>query len=78
MLSCASLGKYLRDFEHISLFLVHKDRLSSIEQNCFFLEGFHPQFRADLLSRLSLVDLNHYPDDPWATDKVLAQAKYIL
>ncbi|KAG6326917.1 hypothetical protein ID866_12172 [Astraeus odoratus] len=31
MLSCASLGKYLRDFERISLFLAHKERLSSIE-----------------------------------------------
>ncbi|KAG6326212.1 hypothetical protein ID866_12877, partial [Astraeus odoratus] len=64
--------------KRISLFLAHKDRLSSIERNRFFLEGFHPQFRADLLSRLSLMDLNHYPDDPWATDEVLAQAKYIL
>ncbi|KIM50884.1 hypothetical protein SCLCIDRAFT_66565, partial [Scleroderma citrinum Foug A] len=78
MTSRADLGAYLHEFESISLYLLRKERLSESERSCWFLDGFCPKFKSALLHRLSLSDLNHHPEDPWTTDKILLQAKHIL
>ena len=78
MTSQADLGVYLREFESIALYLLCKERLSESEQSCWFLDGFSPEFKSALLHRLSLLDLNHHPEDPWTTDEILLQAKHIL
>jgi hypothetical protein len=77
MTSRAHLGQYLRDFERIALYLVRKKRLSEEERNSLFLEGFNPGFKKDLLCRLSLSDLYHHPDDSWAVEETVLQAKFI-
>ena len=78
MTSQADLGAYLCEFESISLYLLRKERLSESEWSHWFLDGFCPEFKSALLHRLSLSDLNHHPEDPWTTDEILLQAKYIL
>ena len=78
MTSQADLGVYLHQFESISLYLLHKERLSESEQSRWFLDGFSPVFKSALLHCLSLSDLNYHPEDPWATDEILLQAKRIL
>ena len=78
MTSRADLGAYLCEFESISLYLLHKEHLSQSEQSRWFLDGFSPEFKSALLHRLSLLDLNHHPEDPWTTDEILLQAKHIL
>ena len=78
MTSRVDLGVYLREFESISLYWLRKEWLSESERSHWFLDGFSPKFKSALLHRLSLSDLNHHPEDPWTTDKILLQAKCIL
>ena len=64
MTSQADLGAYLHKFESISLYLLHKEHLSESEWSCWFLDGFSPKFKSAFPHCLSLLDLNHHPEDP--------------
>lgn len=78
MTSHGILGEYVRKFTVVATFLDKRRRISKGECEVKFLEGFHPTFKAQLLNRLTLVYLDHFPDDPWPTDKVVYHASFLL
>ncbi|KIM65962.1 hypothetical protein SCLCIDRAFT_36242, partial [Scleroderma citrinum Foug A] len=78
MTSRGSLGEYVHKFTVVATFLDKRKRISKGECEVKFLEGFHPAFKAQLLNRLTLVYLDHFPDDPWPTDKVVYHASFLL
>ena len=78
MTSRRDLGEYVRKFTLIALFLEKKGRLSKGEREYKFVEGFPVAFRAQLIARLSLAYLDHYPEDPWPTDRVIQHASFVL
>ena len=78
MTSRRDLGEYVRKFTLIASFLEKKGRLSKGEREYKFVEGFPTVFRAQLIARLSLVYLDHYPEDPWPTDCVIQHASFLL
>jgi len=78
MVSRVTLGEYIRKFTVIASFLEKKKRISKGECDIKFLEGFHPTFKAQLLNRLTLAYLDHFPDDPWPSDRVIHHAAFLL
>ena len=78
MSSRRELGEYIRKFTVIASFLEKKGRLSKGEREDKFLAGFHPVFKGQLMSRLTLAYLEHHPDDPWPTDRVVQHASFLL
>ena len=78
MTSRRDLGEYVRKFTLIASFLEKKGRLSKGEREYKFVEGFPAVFRAQLIARLSLAYLDHYPKDPWPTDHVIQHASFLL
>ena len=78
MTSRRDLGEYVRKFTLIASFLEKKGRLSKGEREYKFVEGFPTTFRAQLIARLSLAYLDHYPEDPWPTDRVVQHASFLL
>jgi len=72
------LGEYIRKFTVIASFLEKKGRLSKGEREDKFLAGFHPVFKGQLMTRLTLAYLEHHPDDPWPTDRVVQHASFLL
>ena len=78
MTSRRDLGEYVHKFTLIASFLEKKGRLSKGEREYKFVEGFPTAFRAQLIVRLSLAYLDHYPEDPWPTDHVIQHASFLL
>ena len=78
MTSRRDLGEYIRKFTLIASFLEKKGRLSKGEREYKFVEGLPAAFRAQLITRLSLTYLDHYPEDPWPTDRVIQHASFLL
>ena len=78
MTSCRDLGEYVRKFTLIASFLERKGRLSKGEREYKFVEGFPTAFRAQLIVRLSLTYFDHYPKDPWPTDRIIQHASFLL
>ena len=78
MISHRDLSEYIHKFTLIALFLEKKGRLSKGEREYKFVEGFPAVFRAQLIARLSLTYLDHYPEDPWPTDHVVQHASFLL
>ena len=78
MTSRAVLGEYIRKFTIIATFLEKKKRLSKGECEDKFMDGFHHTFKAQLLNRLTLAYLDHFPEDPWPTDRVIFHASFLL
>src|SRR6202795_4424708 len=60
----ADLGAYYREFLRISDFLVKKGRMSSLERNRLYMEGFNSTLRTRILTRLEVQHQDHYPDHP--------------
>ena len=78
MTSHRDLGEYIRKFMLIASFLEKKGRLSKGEREYKFVEGLPAAFQAQLIVRLSLAYLDHYPEDPWPTDRVIQHASFLL
>ena len=78
MTSRRDLSEYVCKFTLIASFLEKKGRLSKGECKYKFVEGFPTAFRVQLIARLSLTYLDHYPEDPWPTDRVIQHTSFLL
>jgi hypothetical protein len=78
MNSQTELGAYYRKFFKISKFLISKKKLSELERNQLFQEGFHADISAHLRHRLSILHTDHHPGEPYEFDKVYAAAVFLL
>ena len=78
MTSRRDLGEYVHKFTLIASFLEKKGRLSKGEHEYKFVKGFPTAFQAQLIVRLSLAYLDHYPEDPWPTDRIIQHASFLL
>ena len=74
----AELGAYYREFLRISEFLVKKGRMSSIERDKMYMEGFDTPLRERVKTRLEVRDPTHYPDDPYAMQVFHDCAHFLL
>ncbi|KAF5379364.1 hypothetical protein D9615_006589 [Tricholomella constricta] len=76
--SNSDLGEYYRQFLSVTQFLVSKNRLSINERDRQFRRAFQPDLWAKIHRRLEILNPNHHPDDPYATETVRAAAEHIL
>ena len=74
----ADLGAYYREFLRISDFLVKKGRMSSLERNRLYMEGFNRTLRTRILTRLEVQHPDHYPDDPYDISTFHQCAHFLL
>jgi hypothetical protein len=78
MESRAKLGHYYREFRYISKFLVDKQRLSDIEWNKMYMQGFNKRLREHVKNRLQVKFPDHYHDDPYEWQDFHEYAHFLL
>ncbi|KAF5380618.1 hypothetical protein D9615_004771 [Tricholomella constricta] len=76
--SNSDLGEYYRQFLSVTQFLVSKNRLSINERDRQFRRAFQSDLWSRIHRRLEILNPNHHPDDPYATETVRAAAEHIL
>ncbi|KAF5378263.1 hypothetical protein D9615_008697 [Tricholomella constricta] len=76
--SNSDLGEYYRQFLSVTQFLVSKNRLSINEHDRQFRRAFQSDLWSKIHRRLEILNPNHHPDDPYATETVRAAAEHIL
>jgi hypothetical protein len=72
------LANYHRNFLVMTLFLLEKGRISHAEQSRAFMRGFHGNLLQQISRRLELKFPDHYPDDPYPLEDILAAAQFVL
>ena len=78
MQSQEDLGEYRRKFVKISSHLVDTGKLSEMEQNDLFLQGFPKEVKERICHWLSIIKSNLHLDDPYPMADVLTTAKFLL
>ncbi|KAF5367850.1 hypothetical protein D9615_010562 [Tricholomella constricta] len=76
--SNSDLGEYYRQFLSVTQFLVSENRLSVNERDRQFRRAFQSDLWSKIHRRLEILNPNHHPDDPYATETVCAAAEHIL
>src|SRR6267154_6619830 len=76
--SLSNFGDYLRSFIVISAFLRRQQQLSEIEESLFFMRGLSRDFRDQILRRLQLKFVDHYPEDPYRFEDICDAAQFVL
>ena len=74
----AELGYYYREFRRLAIFLINKGRLSSIERDKMFMDGFRQPLRGQIKQRLQYLKPTHFPDDPYDWKEVHDSAYFLL
>ncbi len=72
------LGEYNHNFLLVSHFQISKDRISWIDQSCYFLASFEPILAVAIHSLLERKFLDHLPVDPYKTEDIYDAALYAL
>lgn len=72
------LGEYYRSFINIVTFLEEKKRIYPSETSEYFMQGFHPKFRQQLIEQLEREHLRHYTEDGWKLETLYDAALYVL
>ena len=74
----AELGYYYREFRRLAIFLINKGRLSSIERDKMFMDGFGQPLHGQIKQRLQYLKPMHFPDDPYDWKEVHDSAYFLL
>jgi hypothetical protein len=72
------LGDYFRSFTRISSHLLSNRRIDQNTLNRLYIQGFGNTTRRRIEQRLSIVDVNHHPDDPYSMSSVQEAAQFLL
>ena len=72
------LGDYFRSFTLISRHLLSNGRIDQNTLNRLYVQGFGNTTRRRIEHRLSIVDVNHHPDDPYSMTSVQDAAQFLL
>jgi hypothetical protein len=78
MYSVKELGNYQCTFLKVARVLITKDRISTVERDCIFLEGFPSDIQAQTCTRLMMKFPDHYLQDPYPFKDVVAAAQFLL
>jgi hypothetical protein len=78
IVSRIDLGKYLREFSLISSYLKRHGRIGQFGLDRLFIHGFGDATRRRIEHRLSIVEPDHHPDDPYPMDIVTNAAQFLL
>jgi len=78
IMSRDELGSYYREFRRIATFLIDRARISELERNKLYVQGFDGQLQDRILGRLQYLDPTHYPDDPYDWERVNDCAYFLL
>jgi hypothetical protein len=78
ILSKETLGKYHRNFMHLSLYLIGKGRISNRERNQWYLQGFQLDIREHIAQRLAIVKSNVNLDNSYKYLDIHQSAIFIL
>ncbi|KAG5634149.1 hypothetical protein H0H81_003154 [Sphagnurus paluster] len=72
------LGEFYRQFLTVSSFLVSRQRLSVGERDRAFRTVFDAQQWTRIYERLTIMNIDHHPADPWPISSIFAAAQYLL
>ncbi|CAA7271439.1 unnamed protein product [Cyclocybe aegerita] len=76
--SLNDLADYHREFAAVTIFLVTKGRLATMEQERAFARGFQPNFWLLVARRLQIKDPDHSPDMTYTIENVMDAARFVL
>ncbi|KAG2079155.1 hypothetical protein BDR04DRAFT_996704, partial [Suillus decipiens] len=65
MTSQEELGQYYCKFFKISRHLIVKKKLTNLERDCLFLDGFHVTAKTAIMWWFEIKLTDHHPDDPY-------------
>ncbi|KAG5634127.1 hypothetical protein H0H81_003290 [Sphagnurus paluster] len=74
----AKLSEFYRQFLTVSSFLVSRQRLSVGERDRAFRTVFDAQQWTRIYERLTIMNIDHHPADPWPISSIFAAAQYLL
>ena len=72
------LSDFHLQFSLISSWLMNKQQLTSLEQQCAYVRAFQPQLLTVINNRLQLENPSHHPTIPYCIKKVFDAAHFIL
>ena len=76
--SLTDLGKYHRDFITITMFLITKNCITTIEQSHTFTHGFPLELWSRICYHLQLKFPDHFTDNPYTLEQIHSAASFIL
>ena len=72
------MSDYHVQFLAITRWLISKDQLADLEQQCAYVQAFQPQFLALVMNQLAIKLSDHHPNKPYQFKDVFEAVRSIL